>query len=267
MYPNCHHQIVFSNFNLRIYYPPPCECLICKYKKANADFIKRPIKDFDRKNKLSVIGVNDQVELFNETIVNIMSNFIPNETMILDDKYPPCLNKNIKSMIDYKNAIYKKLIHHNDNHLKLLLHYFQVLLNTKIEQGKRKYFENIPHGLSNKNLNLKKYSSLLKIILNGRKMSCIPPVYHNEKFVSDMKKKCDLFNSYFAGQFTPLANNSKLPFVLTVHTESHLESFYFSVGDIIKKLDPNKSHGHDIISIRMLKLCGDSIWKSFLKAA
>ena len=28
---------------------------------------------------------------------------------------------------------------------------------------------------------------------------------------------------------------------------------------IIKKLDPNKAHGHDKISIRMLKLYGDSI--------
>ena len=28
-----------------------------------------------------------------------------------------------------------------------------------------------------------------------------------------------------------------------------------------QKLDPNKPHGHDTISIRMLKLCGDSIWK------
>ena len=53
--------------------------------------------------------------------------------------------------------------------------------------------------------------------------------------------KCDLFNSYFPEQCTPLVNNSKLPSVLTVHTESLLESFYFSVdhiGDIIKKLDP-----------------------------
>ena len=31
------------------------------------------------------------------------------------------------------------------------------------------------------------------------------------------------------------------------------------VSNIIKKLDPNKAHGHDKISIRMLKLCGDSI--------
>ena len=28
---------------------------------------------------------------------------------------------------------------------------------------------------------------------------------------------------------------------------------------IINNLDPNKAHGHDEISIRMLKICGDSI--------
>ena len=32
--------------------------------------------------------------LFDETIVNIMSNFIPNETMTFDDRDPPWLNKN-----------------------------------------------------------------------------------------------------------------------------------------------------------------------------
>ena len=106
--------------------------------------------------------------------------------------------------------------------------------------------------------------------MNGKKIPCIPPIYHNDKFVSDNKKKCDLFNSYYSDQCTPLVNDSKLLSVLTVYTESLLESFHFSadrVGDIIKKLDSNKAHGHDMISIRMLKLCGDSIWKSFLKTA
>ena len=100
--------------------------------------------------------------------------------------------------------------------------------------------------------------------MNGKKIPCISPIYHNDKFISDIKKKCDLFNSYFADQCTPLVNDSKLPSVLTVHTESLLESFHFSadhIGDIIRKLHPNKAHGHDMISIRMLKLCGDSIWK------
>ena len=82
--------------------------------------------------------------------------------------------------------------------------------------------------------------------------------------VSDIEKKCDIFNSYFAEQYIPLVNNSKLPSVLKVHTELLVEKFLFSadyLGDIIKKLDPNKAHGHDMISIRMLKLCQDPIWK------
>ena len=126
------------------------------------------------------------------------------------------------------------------------------------------YFENTSHKLSSKNLNGKKYWSLLKIILNDKKIPCIPPIYHNDKFVSDIKKKCNLFNSYFADQCTPLVNDSKLSSVLRVPTESLLESFHFSadhIGDFIRKLDSNRAHGYDMISIRMLKLCGDSIWK------
>ena len=87
---------------------------------------------------------------------------------------------------------------------------------------------------------------------------------HNDKFVSDIEKKCDLFNSYSSDLCTSLVNDSKLQSVLTVHTDPLLEPFHFSadhIGDIIKKLDPNKAHGHDMISIRMLKLCEDSIWK------
>ena len=32
-----------------------------------------------------------------------------------------------------------------------------------------------------------------------------------------------------------------------------------NIANIIKKLDPSKAHGHDMISILMLKLCGDSV--------
>ena len=40
--------------------------------------------------------------------------------------------------------------------------------------------------------------------------------------------------------------------------------FQFTANDItsiINKLDPNEAHSHDMISIRMTKLCGDSIYK------
>ena len=34
------------------------------------------------------------------------------------------------------------------------------------------------------------------------------------------------------------------------------------LGKIIKCLDPNKDHGHDMMSMRMLTICGDSIYKA-----
>ena len=79
-----------------------------------------------------------------------------------------------------------------------------------------------------------------------------------------IQKKYDLFNSYFAEKGTFLVNNSKLLSVLIVHTESILESLQFSTdrgGENIKKPTPNKAHRQDTISIRMLKVCGNSIWQ------
>ena len=50
------------------------------------------------------------VSLFNKTIKNILSNYIPHETISCDDKYPPWFNKNIKQLIQEKNDTYKSYI-------------------------------------------------------------------------------------------------------------------------------------------------------------
>ena len=166
-------------------------------------------------------------------------------------------------MIKYKNQIYKDTHDRKSNHnFQFHFRYIQDLINTKIDQGKRKYYENLSRQLSDKSFNPTKYWSLLKTLLNGKKIPCIPPLYHNKKFISEIKTKCELFNSYFAGQCTPLANNSQMSTRFTTHTDSVLRSIDFSVeqvSNIIKKLDPNKAHGHGKINIRMLKLCGNSI--------
>ena len=62
-------------------------------------------------------------------------------------------------------------------------------------------------------------------------------------------------------QCTPLQNSSSLPTFYLI-TDETLSTFYISHDDIfaiIKNLNPNKSHGWDDISIRMIKLCGKSI--------
>ena len=53
-----------------------------------------------------------------------------------------------------------------------ILNYIFVI-NTKIEQAKKKYFENISQS-SNKKLNTKKSWSLLKVVMKGRHTSNLP---------------------------------------------------------------------------------------------
>ena len=61
-----------------------------------------------------------------------------------------------------------------------------------------------------------------------------------------------------------ISNSSELPLNLHFTTEKRLDTPNFSNNDIEKimqNLDPNKAHGHDKISIRMMKICGKSICK------
>ena len=131
-----------------------------------------------------------------------------------------------------------------------------------IHTAKQRYFKKISKKLCDPLTSTKCYWSLLKTILNEKKLPCIPPIFHNNKYVTDFKEKSEIFNSFFANQCSLIPNNSILPSELKLLTEHTLTSCDFSESDILQIInnqDSNKAHGHDMISIRMLKLCGEAI--------
>ena len=74
-----------------------------------------------------------------------------------------------------------------------------------------------------------------------------------------------MFNKFLCKQHQPLQNNSNFPKSSTYHTENRVNDITFDkkkLLKIIQSLDANKGHGHDGISIRMLKLSSPSIIKS-----
>ena len=57
---------------------------------------------------------------------------------------------------------------------------------------------------------------------------------------------------------------SSLPTQILRRTNESLHTINFTEDDIlsvIRKLDPNKAHGHDQISIRMIQICDKAICK------
>ena len=77
-----------------------------------------------------------------------------------------------------------------------------------------------------------------------------------------MNTKADIFNKFFAEQYTPLKNDSKLLSNQIYLTQSRLGSLNFNEGEILKinrALNPHKVHAYDDISIRMIKNCDKSL--------
>ena len=95
-------QIVFAKFNLTIFYYPPYMWLVWHYQQANTDLAKQAIELFDWKRSLSYLGMNKQVSVFNETIMNTFEIFVSHETITCNDKDPFCMNEQIKKFIAKK---------------------------------------------------------------------------------------------------------------------------------------------------------------------
>ena len=89
-------------------------------------------------------------------------------------------------------------------------------------------------------------------------------MFHENKFVTNFLEKAKLFKSFFSKQCSLINNGSTLPTHIQYLTNNRLSSITFSQDDIakiIQNLDSGKAHGHDNISIRMLKICGSAIYK------
>ena len=85
VYSLFHHQKVYAKFDLKI-----LSLLLMKEQcgVSPGQFLikkKKAINLFDWKSSLNNLDVNEQVSVFNETIMNVISNFVPNKLITCDD--------------------------------------------------------------------------------------------------------------------------------------------------------------------------------------
>ena len=243
LHENYHHQISCAKFNLKIYYPPPYEQEVWHYQRANVENIRKAISEFPWERRFAN----------------------SDETIICNDRNPPWINDNIKKLINDKNracAPYRL----NENNSSTCQHFqfLQSRLNSLIEKSKLKYYARLSKKLLDPATSPKSYWSILKIFLNNKEIPCIPPLLHENKFIIDFRRKAEIFNTFFAKQCSLINTCSDLPTTLTKKTHESLSTIRFRSDDtlkIIKNFDPNKAHGHDMISIRTVKLYDASLCK------
>ena len=148
----------------------------------------------------------------------------------------------------------------------MYVHHAITEVSQLISESKDKYYNKLSMKLNNPKTSSKTYWSILKTFYNGRKIPIIPPILKDGKLESDFKIKASCFNKVFASQCTPLVNNSKILDKITYSPVDKLTSIKFDNNDILKiisSLNVNKAHRHDDISVRMIKMCDESLVRLF----
>ena len=195
--------------------------------------------------------------------MNILSNFVPHKLLKFNYKQPPWMNPKISSSLRKRAKLTKLFYKNPSDSLKELLMSKSTECSNLIVTAKENYQKKMAEKLDNPFTAPKASWSILSNILGKRKTPNIPPLIVNDFVVSDFTTKANLFNNFFASQCSPVVNSSTIPnFCYKIQKRiSDIEIKEDDILLIIKNLNPNKAHGWDNVSIRMIQLCGKSIVK------
>ena len=153
----------------------------------------------------------------------------------------------------------------------------QNLIYETLERCKSKYNENISKELCSKAI-APKYYWLLLGMLNGKKVPCI--LFFMTTNLLEILVKMPTSSLLLLQNSTQLLNMTVSPPPQPLHpppppplwtiliVDQYLANTEFMKDDIkriICKLDPNKAHDHDMISVRMLKISGNTIIEPLFK--
>ena len=140
--------------NFKVEYPPPYQRLVWNFKKSNNGAIKSAIKLVDWNFLFSHKNVHEQVVIFNQTLMNIFSNYIPNKLITVDDKDPPWMNQYIKKKILDKKVACKFFNTNNKNYdFSLKLQTISTELSEMILKRKNDYHRQLSDKLNDPKIN------------------------------------------------------------------------------------------------------------------
>ena len=76
--------------------------MVCDYQKASSVCIKKALRRVNWDALLHLKSVHEQVNVFSDVVINILSNFVSNKIKEIDDRDPPWMNDFIKNKIKQK---------------------------------------------------------------------------------------------------------------------------------------------------------------------
>lgn len=159
----------------------------------------------------------------------IFHNYITNKYILYEDEGSSWINKEIKSLIQSKSLHYRRQTKSSNNVYTLL---YALMLDkwNAIDSSKSKHHERLANKFNDLKIAPKTYWTILKIFVNGSKISLIPPLPVNSKLVTSLLEKANPLNNFF----TTISNSSTVPVSINFKTFERLPSLKFCVDHTVK---------------------------------
>ena len=125
-------------------------------------------------------------------------------------------------------------------------HYTAQDLTGAVSSSKDVYYERLAYKLNDPNTSAKECWSIIKTLVNGKKVPLIPPILVNNKRVTNFKDKANIFNNFFSKQYQSIPNNSTLPSIQSFETSNRLSTVDIDSKKtlkLIQGLNSYKAHG------------------------
>ena len=132
--------------------------LVWDYKNANARSIQKALTMIDRNKLYYNANVEIQVNILNDTLFNIFSNFVRSKVITVDNRDPPWINEEVRCKIKSKN---KTIAQYLKNGRKITD--FEIAdceaaeLSEIIQNRREKYFSDLSLKLNNPQTSPKVY--------------------------------------------------------------------------------------------------------------
>ena len=161
------------------------------------------------------------VFLFNWIIKDILSNYIPHETIICENRDPLWINNRVEELM--RKMIFFKVtfivIRIPRYSIELIIS--RVFPESFIEANKKRFYSCICRRMMNP-LSIKTKWSILTWSLYNKNICCIPSLLHQNRFITKYKDKAELFSNFFANQCTLITNSSVLPCLIQTKRKCNL---------------------------------------------
>ncbi len=259
------HNIVYGYLNFVVDRPGNVTRTVWHYNRAdfealNAEFLQAPWAT----GHMLYDDINDLLGYYYQLITMGMESHIPKRKINRRKKDKPWMTGYIRHLLLQRNKLNGKFTSDQRLETKIERNKMRALCKKEIRIAKAIYRARQTSQLSDPNISVKKYWTVMKEIHGSKIKSSIPPLIDNDTTYSTNVEKANLFADYFSDQCSlpPPPPDYSLPpiqYPLTINTIDNVVFEVDTVCNTLKHLNVSKATGPDGIGNKLLRECADSL--------